>query len=125
MKKVPRARREMATYTPDEIRLVLRAADKDRNGHLWYLALSGLRRGEVAGLKWSDIDLVAGTLTIARNRVQAGAGIVVENDPKTLSSCRTLPLDDGLIGVLKRASARYAQERLLLGNAHADTGYVQ
>jgi integrase len=86
---------------------------------------SAASRGEVAGLKWSDIDLVAGTLTIARNRVQAGAGIVVENDPKTLSSCRTLPLDDGLIGVLKRASARYAQERLLLGNAHADTGYVQ
>jgi len=124
MRKVPRARREMATYTPDEIRLVLRAADKDRNGHVWYLALSGLRRGEVAGLKWSDIDLVAGTLTIARNRVQAGAGMVVENDPKTLSSCRTLPLDDGLIGVLKRASAHYAQERLLLGDAHADSGYV-
>ena len=40
MKKVPRVRQEMQTYTPDEIRLVLRAADKDRNGHLWYLALS-------------------------------------------------------------------------------------
>ena len=49
---------------------------------------------------------------------------MVENDPKTLSSCRTLPLDEGLIGVLKRASARYAQERLALGAAHADSGYV-
>ncbi len=39
MKKVQRDRREMQTYTPDEIRRVLRAADKDRNGHLWYLAL--------------------------------------------------------------------------------------
>jgi integrase len=124
MRKVPRARREMATYTPDEIRLVLRAADKERNGHLWFLALSGLRRGEIAGLKWSDLDLDAGTVTIARNRVQAGAGTVVENDPKTLSSCRTLPLDEGLVGVLKRASARYAQERLALGEAHADSGYV-
>ena len=56
MKKVPQARREMATYAPDEIRRVLRAADEDRNGHLWYLALSGLRRGEIAGLKWTDID---------------------------------------------------------------------
>jgi hypothetical protein len=28
---------------------LLRAADKDRNGHLWFLALSGLRRGEIAG----------------------------------------------------------------------------
>lgn len=124
MKKVPRVHTEMATYTPDEIRRVLRAADKDRNGHLWYLALSGLRRGEIAGLMWSDIDLGAGTLTVARNRVQAGAGNVVEGDPKTLASRRTLPLDDGLVGVLKRASARYAQERLALGVDHTDSGYV-
>jgi integrase len=124
MKKVARNHAEMQTYTPDEIRLVLRAADKDRSGHLWYLALSGLRRGEIAGLKWSDIDLAAATLTIARNRVRAGATLVVEGDPKTLSSRRTLPLDDGLVGVLRRASARYAQERLALGAAHADSGYV-
>ena len=106
MKKVARTHQEMSTYTPDEIRRVLRAADKDRNGHLWYLALSGLRRGEIAGLMWSDVNLGDGTITIARNRVQAGAGNVVEGDPKTLSSRRTLPLDDGLVGVLKRASAR-------------------
>ncbi len=124
MKRVPRAHQEMSTYTSDEIRRVLRAADKNRNGHLWYLALSGLRRAEIAGLRWSDINLDAGTLTVARNRVQAGAGNVVEGDPKTLSSRRTLPLDEGLVGVLKRASARYAQERLALGAAHADSGYV-
>jgi integrase len=124
MKKVPRARREMLTYKPDEIRLVLRAADKTRNGHLWYLALSGLRRGEIAGLRWEDIDFEAGTIAITRNRVQAGAGNVVENDPKTLSSSRVLPLDEALVGVLKRASARYAQEKLALGAAHTDSGYV-
>jgi integrase len=124
MKKVARTHQEMSTYTPDEIRRVLRAADKDRNGHLWYLALYGLRRGEIAGLKWSDVNLGDGTIAIARNRVQAGAGNVVEGDPKTLSSRRNLPLDDGLVGVLKRASARYAQERLALGEAHADSGYV-
>ena len=124
MKKVQRVHQEMRTYTPDEIRRVLRAADQDRNGHLWYLALSGLRRGEIAGLKWADVDFEAGTIGIARNRVQAGAGTVVENAPKTLSSCRTLPLDEGLISVLKRASARHAGERLSLGEAHADSGYV-
>jgi hypothetical protein len=36
MRKVPRARREMSTYIPEEIHRVLRA-DTDRNGHLWYL----------------------------------------------------------------------------------------
>jgi integrase len=124
MRKVPRTWQETATYTPEEITLVLRAADKSRNGHLWYLALSGLRRGEIAGLMWSDIDFDAGTVTVARNRVQAGAGNVVEGDPKTLSARRTLPLDEGLVGVLRRAWARYAQEKLALGEDHADSGYV-
>jgi integrase len=124
MRKVPRTRNEPATYTPYEIRLVLRAADKDRSGHLWWLALSGLRRGELAGLMWSDIDLEAMTLSIGRVRVAAGAGVVVQNDPKTRSSRRTLPLDDGMVAALRRASARYAQERLGLGSAHSDSGYV-
>jgi integrase len=126
MHKVARVRREMSTYTPEEIRRVLLAADTDRNGHLWYLALSGLRRAEIAGLKWSDVDFEAGTVTIARNRVELGGGpcTVLENEPKTVASRRTLPLDDGLLGVLRRASARYAQEKLALGAAHADSGYV-
>jgi hypothetical protein len=47
-----------------------------------------------------------------------------DNEPKTQSSRRTLPLDEGIISVFKRASARYAQERLALGAAHADSGYV-
>ena len=49
---------------------------------------------------------------------------MVENEPKTKASRRTLPLDEGLLAVLRRASARYAQEKLALGAAHADTGYV-
>ena len=124
MRKVPRVRREMATYTPEEIGRLLGAADKDRSGHLWYLALSGLRRGEISGLRWSDVDLDAGTLTVTRNWVQAGAGNVVEGEPKTRSSCRTLPLDDGLVSVLRCASARAAQERLALGADHGASGYV-
>jgi len=124
MKKAPRRHVEMKSYTPEEIRQVLRVADGDRNGHLWYLALTGLRRAEIAGLRWSNVDLEARTVSIERNRVQAGAGNVVENDPKTLSSRRTLPLDDGLAAVLRRASARYAEERLALGAAHRDSGYV-
>ena len=126
MKKAAREHTEMQTYTPAEIRAVLRAADKDRCGHLWYLALSGLRRGEIAGLRWSDIDFDAGTITVARSRVELGGGptTVVESEPKTKASRRTLPLDEGLLAVLRRASARYAQERLALGAAHADSGYV-
>lgn len=103
MKKVQRVRQEMQTYTPAEIQQVLRYADNDRIGHVWYLALSGLRRGELAGLRWSDVDFTAQTLMIRNNRVQAGAGTVLEGPTKTSSSRRTLPLDDVLLGVLTRA----------------------
>src|SRR6201999_26813 len=113
MKKVLRVHAEMQTYTPDEIRRVLRAADKDRNGHLWYLALSGLRRGEIAGLRWDDIDFGAGTLTVARSRVELGGGptTVLENEPKTAASTRPLPLTEALLAVLRRASACSTQEK--------------
>lgn len=124
MKKVPRVRREMDTYTADEIRQVLTQADKSRNGHLWYLALTGLRRGEVAGLRWSDIDLDAASMTIENNRVSAGAGRVSEGLTKTRSGRRTLPLDQGLVDVLRRASAQQASERLSHGAAYTHTGYV-
>jgi integrase len=126
MKKFTRQRKEMQTYTPAEINRVLKAADKDRNGHCWWLALNGLRRGEIAGLMWSDIDFEGRTLTVARNRVELGGGptTVVQNEPKTEAARRTLPLDEGLWGVLKRASARQAGERLALGAAYADSGYV-
>jgi integrase len=126
MKKVARQHKEMQTYAPAEINRVLKAADKDRNGHCWWLALNGLRRGEIAGLMWSDIDFDGKTLTVARNRVELGGGptTVVENEPKTEAARRTLPVDERLWGVLKRASARQAGEKLALGAAHADSGYV-
>ena len=53
VKRLSKPRKEMSTYTPDKVATVLQAADADRDGHLWYLALSGLRRGEVGG---SDVD---------------------------------------------------------------------
>ena len=124
IKKVERQRQEMDTYTPEEIGKVLRTADKDRDGHLWWLALSGLRRAEIAGLRWDDIDFDGGTLTIARNRVQVGAKTVVENGPKTAASRRTLPIDDSLMAVLRRARAAQMRERLALGASYADSGYV-
>lgn len=48
--KAPKVHAEMSTYAPEEIGKMPKAADRDRNGHLWYFALSRLRRGEIAGV---------------------------------------------------------------------------
>lgn len=106
--------KQVDTYTEAEVTTLLAAIADNRLGHAWELALSGLRRGEVAGLRWCDIDLNAKTLSIVNNRVSA-AGTTVENDPKSAASRRTLPLPDRLVSVLKAAKARQAAERLALG----------
>lgn len=112
--RVASAHQVIDTYSEAEVDTLLTALAKDRLGHAWELALSGLRRGEIAGLRWADVDLETKTLRIANNRVSAG-GKTVENDPKSATSRRTLPLPDRLVFVLRSAKARQARERLALG----------
>ena len=87
------------------------------------MALAGLRRGEISGLRWADVDLQAKTLTVANNRVSAG-GRVVENDPTTAASRRVLPLPDRMVEVLRSARRRQAADRLALGAASGPFDYV-
>ena len=89
----------------------------------WPLALTGLRRGEVAGVRWSDIDLEAKVMQIATTRLRFGTR-VIEETPKSNSSRRTLPLPDHLVAVLRAARAIQAADRLALGEAYDASGYV-
>jgi len=115
--------KQVDTYTEAEVLVLLGAIANHRIGHAWELALSGLRRGEVAGLRWADVDLESGSLAITNNRVSAG-GETVENDPKSAASRRTLPLPERLIAVLRTAKARQAAERLALGAPGGPWEYV-
>lgn len=113
------------TLTEKEVRLVLKHVENDRLGHAWHLALAGLRRGEISGLRWCDVNLDddrdGGTLTVAHNRVSVG-GQVHDTDPKTKRSARTLPLTPTMAKALKRAKAMQAAERLRLGPHYVGAG---
>lgn len=112
--RVAQTHKDLDTYTEADVQALLVAIETDRIGHAWELALCGLRRGEIAGLRWIDIDFEAKTLSIVNNRVMAG-GAAVENDPKSVASRRILPLPDRLMSVLRTAKARQSAERLALG----------
>jgi integrase len=121
--RVSKPHKAVDTYTEAEVHKLLAAIADDRLAHAWELALSGLRRGEIAGLRWADVDLAAKTLNITNNRVSAG-GKTTENDPKSVMSRRTLPLPDRLVVVLKAAKARQAAERLALRHEGGAWAYV-
>ncbi|BDU04963.1 site-specific integrase [Nocardia cyriacigeorgica] len=116
-------KRKPKTYTAAEVQTFLASLDGDRDAHLWFLALCGLRRGELGGLRWSGVDFKAKTLTVHIGRAAAG-GKAVEDDPKTEASERTLPMDDEMVAVLRRARRRQAADKLQLGEAYQDGDYV-
>lgn len=94
-------RQELQVWTPKEARKFLCVASTNRLFALYYMALdTGMRRGELLGLHWEDVDLDKGTIRIRRNLVEVGSRIVV-GEPKTRSSRRTLTLALDTLQVLK------------------------
>jgi integrase len=121
--RVPQVKHEMRTFTEPEVHKLLAVAETDRLEVAWHLALSGLRRGEVCGLTWDDVDFDAGELNIRQTRVRVD-GVVLESTPKTEKGERALPLPDSLLRVLKRARTRQAEDRLRLPGDYLEGGYV-
>jgi integrase len=109
--------RERETWNKAEVKKFLAKASRDRLHAAWRLSLYGLRRGEVLGLRWSDIDLKAKTLTVNLSRVLVEYKVRIE-EPKSRNGKRTLPLDDALVTALT------ALRKLQLGESgEAGTAY--
>ena len=93
--------KEMKTLTADQLSAFFQEARDSGVYELYYLELAtGLRRGELLGLKWTDIDLDRGVLKIQR-AISRQNGKVVEAPLKTKNAYRTLPLSADAISVLK------------------------
>jgi integrase len=94
----------------------------DRLYACWLLTLYGLRRSEVMAIKWSDIDLIAGTLSVARGVVADISGRRSDpTDPKTRRGTRTLPLPVDVLTALRKLREIQAAE---FGFEHVRTGYL-
>jgi integrase len=115
---------EMHVWSPEQLRAFLNHARRDRLYAAWLLfATTGMRRGEVAGLRWPDVDLEAGRVSPRRPRVVVNYEVVV-SEPKTAKGRRSMALDPATVAALRQHRARQAEERLAVGPRWADSGLV-
>lgn len=121
----PRVHRfEIAPLSPEQARKLLEAAAGDRLEALYVLALTtGMREGELLGLKWRDVDLAAGAVEVRGSLQRVASGLVVA-EPKTKHSQRRIGLTQVAVSALRQHKTHQAEERLRLGGAWQSTDLV-
>ncbi|HTU38285.1 MAG TPA: site-specific integrase [Acidimicrobiales bacterium] len=109
----------------DVLALVTEAekSDPDLGCLLLLAATTGARRGELCALRWSDVDLEAGTVLIERSLVENRDAVLVEKDTKT-HSARRIALDEGSIMELIRHRDRCHVRAAKCGSPLSETGFV-
>ena len=114
-------KKEVRPLSPAEVKALLSAARGGRLEALYVLAVhTGLRRSELLGLRWSDVDLEVGTLSVQRSLGTDGTF----KPPKRNKSRRTVKLTSQAVEALGGHRARQNEERMRLGFLWKDHGLV-
>lgn len=126
---------KVTIYSKDKLKIFLKAASKDE----WYLeyllgVFCGLRKGEILGLKFSDFDFEQHTVSVKR---QLGANpvmeersskiasySVIEKDPKTFNSVRTLRIPQVIETEVLRRKNKIDEDRAALMDGYEDNDYI-
>lgn len=113
--------KEMKTLSVDELKIFLETAKSSPLYPAFILVFyTGLRRGELLGLSWSDINFNNGTLTVRKQLVKGKK----YKDTKTPKSRRTITLHKDAIEVLKNHKKKQNEIKLILGQTYQDNGFV-
>ena len=115
--------RTMSVWTSDELRAFLDAIS-DHYLYPLYLpaATTGMRRAEIAGLVWRNVDLDTARLTVSQQLLSVEYKLI-ESDLKTPTSRRTIDLDPHTVTQLRLHRRRQLEDRMATGRRHKD-GYV-
>ena len=120
---ISRSGRSMNVWTGDQLRMFLEAIDGHELYPLYFLAATtGMRRGEIAGLRWRNVDLDAARLTVNQQIVSVEYELI-EDDLKTASSRRTIDLDEQTMAMLRRHRRHQLEQRMASGR-RGDDGFV-
>jgi len=114
------AKTELAILEPEELRAFLDSVRSDRLYAAWTLAVTtGMRRGEILGLRWGDVDVSDMTLTVSQIRTVANYQVVTLS-PKTEKGARTISLDGQTVAALRAHRVAQVEEKLLYGSGYHD-----
>ncbi len=117
-------RRAYTVWSTDQQRTFLGAVAADPLEALYRLALTtGMRQGELLGLRWADVNLDSGTLTVNQVLVRM-ARTFSFTEPKTPQSRRTIPLASRMVASLRRRKAQQAANRLPQAKVWTDRDLV-
>lgn len=112
-----------ATWSAQQVAVFLDHTQEHRYGPIWaFLALTGCRRGEALGLRWSDVDYEARRVVLQQSIGKVGGKTVVGTLKS--GSGRTVACDDGLIARLKTHRREQLEERAMMGAGFTDQGLV-
>lgn len=115
-----RKRDEIKALSSEQVRALLAAARDTRNEALYVVAVhTGLRQGELLGLKWSDVDLTGRRLSVRRALKVTDGGLDF-GPTKNKASRRSVPLSKTAAAVLRAHRTRQNEERLRLGDLWQD-----
>jgi integrase len=123
--KAPQVRREeIRPLSAEQVKMLLETACGDRLEALFVLAIhTGLRQGELLGLKWEDVDLESCALRVRRTLATAKGGSILMA-PKTKGSRRSVKLTQGAVDVLRSHLQRQLQEIDKAGALWRENGLV-
>lgn len=118
------ARRARRFWSGDEVRCFLDSiCDHRLQGALHLAATTGMRRGEVLGLRWCDLDLDEARLTVEQTLL-APRYVLTFSEPKTGHGRRSIDLDSETVAVLRAHRKRQAAEQLAFGPDYAESELV-
>lgn len=127
-KLVRPAKRPPTYWSADQVRTFLEHQRQENNRllGLWEIALAtGMRRGELMGLRWADhVQLDTDPHIVISETIGTVAYRPVIGPPKSSSGVRRVPIDRNAVAAFRAHRTRQLQERLAAGPVYTDTGYV-
>lgn len=108
--------RKIRALTPEEMDKFLEVLKEDRWGTAFLCSLgTGLREGEILGLRWQDVDIESATIVVNQALARTKSKGLIFDKPKTEESVRSIPLPADVLEAIKKHRVREIQKNLAMG----------